>query len=145
MRYSPIAIAAAAALFTGCTVGPNYVRPSVNPPTSFRAPEPLPPQQAASLASLKWFEVFKDEQLQALIRTALAQNYDLRDAVARVEQARANLGVTRSNQFPQLTASGDLEFTRLSRDGNLPLPASFVPYQNRNWGQGGTQHPVVRD
>lgn len=137
MRYSPIALAAAAALFTGCTVGPNYVRPSVNPPTSFRAPEPLPPQQAESLASLKWFEVFKDEQLQALIRTALAQNYDLRDAVARVEQARANLGVTRSNQFPQLTASGDLEFTRLSRDGNLPLPASFVPSQNRNWGQGG--------
>ena len=70
-----------------------------------------------------------------MIRTALEQNYDLRDAVARVEQARANLGITRSNQFPQVSASGDLEFTRLSRDGQSPLPASFVPNQNRNWGQ----------
>ncbi len=135
MRHAPIAIAAAAALLAGCTVGPNYVRPSVNPPASFRAPEPLPPQQAASLATLKWFEVFKDEQLQELIRTALAQNYDLRDAVTRVDEARANLGITRSNQYPQLDASGNIEFTRLSRDGNLPLPASFVPSQNRNWGQ----------
>jgi multidrug efflux system outer membrane protein len=137
MRYSRIAIATTATMLAGCAVGPNYVRPSVNPPASFRAPEPLPPQQAESLASLTWFEVFKDEQLQGLIRAALAQNYDLRDAVARVEEARANLGVTRSNQYPQLSASGSLEVTRLSRDGNLPLPETFVPSQNRNWGQGG--------
>jgi outer membrane protein, multidrug efflux system len=137
MKYSLILIAAAATVFTGCAVGPNYARPPVNPPASFRAPEPLPPQQAASLAGLGWFDVFKDEQLQSLIRTALARNYDLRDAVARVEQARANLGITRSDQFPQLSASGSLEMTRLSRDGNLPLPATFVPSQNRNWGQAG--------
>ena len=55
--------------------------------------------------------------------------------MARVEEARANLGVTRSNQFPQVSAGGNLELTRLSRDGSLPLPASFVPTQNRNWGQ----------
>jgi multidrug efflux system outer membrane protein len=102
---------------------------------NFRAPEPLPPPQAESLADLKWFEIFKDPQLQELTRLALTQNYDLRDAVARVEQARANLGVTRSNQFPQVNATGDLQFTRLSRDGSLPLPASFVPSQNRNWGE----------
>jgi outer membrane protein, multidrug efflux system len=137
MRYSPIAIAAASALLAGCAVGPNYVRPSVTPPAAFRAPEPLPPQQAASLASLEWFDVFKDEQLQSLIRTALAQNYDLRDAVARVEEARANLGITRSNQYPQLSGSGSLEVTRLSRDGSTPLPESFLPSQNRIWGQGG--------
>ena len=56
---------------------------------TFRAPEPLPAPQAASLADLKWWEVFKDEKLQDLIRAALAANYDLRDAVARVEEARA--------------------------------------------------------
>src|SRR5277367_4538106 len=127
---------AVAALFAGCTVGPNYKRPVVAVPDTFRAPEPLPPPQAASLADLKWFEIFKDEQLQELTRTALVQNYDLRDAVARVEEARANLGITRSNQFPQASASGALEITRLSRDGSLPLPATFVPSQNRNWGQG---------
>jgi outer membrane protein, multidrug efflux system len=137
MRASYTAVAAAAILLAGCTVGPNYKRPQVEAPPSFRAPEPLPEQQAGSLANLKWFEVFQDEQLQRLIRTALAQNYDLRDAVARVEEARASLGVTRSNQFPQVGASGDLEITRLSRDGSFPLPAALVPNQNRNWGQAG--------
>ena len=101
----------------------------------FRAPEPLPPPQAASLADLKWFEVFKDDTLHGLVRTALEQNYDLRDAVARVEEARANLGIVRSNQYPQVNAFGNLQVTRLSRDGQLPLPETFIPSQNRNWGQ----------
>jgi outer membrane protein, multidrug efflux system len=124
-----------ALLLTGCTVGPNYARPNVPAPIAFRAPEPLPAGQAASLADLKWFEVFKDPELQKLIRTGLAQNYDLRDAVARIDQARSNLGITRSNQIPQLGAGGDIDFTRLSRDGSFPLPASFVPHQDRNWGE----------
>src|SRR5580693_7898775 len=119
---------------TGCTVGPNYSRPSVSVPPNFRAPDPLPPAQAASFADLKWFEVFKDEQLNQLMRTALAQNYDLRDAVARVEAARANLGITRSDQFPQFGASGGVEINRLSRDGATPLPPIFLPSQNRNFG-----------
>ncbi len=136
MKYSLLALVIAAGLLSSCAAGPNYARPQVPVPANFRAPEPLAAPQAESLADLKWFEVFKDEELQELTRTALVQNYDLRDAVARVEQARANLGVTRSNQFPQVSASGNLEITRLSRDGSLPLPASFVPSQNRNWGQG---------
>jgi len=135
MKYSPIAVTIAAVLLSSCTVGPNYVRPTVPVPQNFRAPEPVPAPQAASLADLKWFEIFKDEQLQELTRTALVQNYDLRDAVTRVEQARANLGITRSNQFPQAGAGGDIQFTRLSRDGATPLPASFLPSQNRNWGE----------
>jgi outer membrane protein, multidrug efflux system len=128
-------IAIAAALMVGCTVGPNYVRPNVATPQAFRAPEPLPAPQAASLADLKWFEVFKDEKLQELIRTALEQNYDLRDAVARVDEARANLGIVHSNQLPQVNASGGPQFDRLSRDGQTPLPVAFLPSQNRNWGQ----------
>jgi NodT family efflux transporter outer membrane factor (OMF) lipoprotein len=124
-----------AALGAGCTVGPNYKRPSVQVPASFRAPEPVPPGQAASLADLKWFDVFKDEKLQDLIRTALVQNYDLRDAVLRVEEARANLGITRSNQYPNFGAGGAVEINRLSRDGATPLPAAFLPSQNRNFGE----------
>ena len=115
---------------TACTVGPNYRRPSIATPESFRAPDPLPAGQAASIADLKWFEVFKDEQLQALIRRALEQNYDLRDAVARVEEAQAALGVTRSNQFPQFGAGGSVEINRLSRDGAEPIPAQLLPSQN---------------
>jgi multidrug efflux system outer membrane protein len=116
-------------------MGPNYHRPVVQVPQAFRAPEPLPAPQAASFADLKWWQVFNDADLQALIKTALQQNYDLRDAVARVDAARANLGITRSDQFPQVGASGDIQFTRLSRDGSFPLPSSFVPSQNRNWGE----------
>src|SRR5258706_6978287 len=115
-----------AAILSGCTVGPNYRRPVLPVPDAFRAPEPLPAPQAASLADLKWWDVFKDEQLQSLIRTALAQNYDLRDAVAHVEAARANLGITRSEQFPSIGAEAGIQTNRVSRNGASALPASFV-------------------
>jgi outer membrane protein TolC len=62
------------------------------------------------------------------------QNYDLRDAAARVEEARASLGITRSDQFPQFGASGGVELNRFSRDGATPLPAILLPSQNRNFG-----------
>jgi len=104
-----------------------------SPPT-FRAPEGTAVADPTSLGDLKWFEVFKDEKLQELERTALAQNYDLRDAVTRVEAASAQLGVTRSNQLPNVGASADISTIRLSRNGQTPLPASFVPSQNRTFG-----------
>jgi multidrug efflux system outer membrane protein len=128
-------VAVLALMGAGCAVGPNYHRPTLAVPQSFRTADTPQAASAESLADLKWFEVFKDEKLQGLIREALAQNYDLRAAVANVEAARANLGVTRSNQYPNVTASGSIQFDRLSRDGQLPLPATFVPSQNRNWGE----------
>jgi outer membrane protein, multidrug efflux system len=123
-----------AGLSAGCAVGPNYQRPTTPIPTSFRAPEPISPSQAASFADLKWFEIFKDDKLQELIRKALVTNYDLRDAVARVEQATASLGIVRSNQFPNFEANGSVEINRYSRDGATPLPASVLPSQNRTFG-----------
>jgi len=137
MRAPYLAIATAALLLAGCTVGPNYRRPQVAVPTNFRAPEPLPESQAASLADLKWFDVFRDPQLRELIKAALASNYDLRDAVARVDEARANLGITRANQIPQLSASGAMNYTRISRNGELPLPSSIPFNQDINYGQAG--------
>src|ERR1700730_3124168 len=133
MRKSFIALTLAF-LLTGCTVGPNYHRPAIQTPDTFRSPSPTPANDRASLADLKWWEVFKDEKLQDLERVALTQNYDLRDAAARVEAARANLGITRSNQFPPLDANGTITTTRLSRNGQTPLPKSFVPSQNRTFG-----------
>ena len=84
-----------ASTLTGCTVGPKYRRPPSSVPAVFRGADPATATDPASLGDLKWFEVFKDEQLQALIRKALVQNFDLQDAVARVLEARANLGITR--------------------------------------------------
>src|SRR5205085_1653913 len=123
-----------AGLSAACAVGPNYHRPAIDTPASFRAPQLLASPQAASIADLKWFEVFKDETLQDLIRTALDCNYDLRDAVARVEAARASVGITRSNQYPIFGVGAGVEVNRQSRDGATPLPARVLPEQNRNFG-----------
>src|SRR5262249_27687463 len=96
-------------LLAGCAVGPKYRRPIVEPPSAFRgSADPATTPDPNSLADLKWYEVFKDEQLQELVRTALSNNYDLRLAVARVSAARANLGITRSDQFPNVTAGIDM-------------------------------------
>ncbi|PYT32348.1 MAG: transporter [Acidobacteria bacterium] len=135
MRKLRIATPLALVLLAGCTVGPNYHRPPIQTPDVFRASAPTAASDPASLADLKWWEVFKDEKLQELERTALAQNYDLRDAAARVEAARANLGITRSNQFPNLGAGADISTNRISRNGATSLPASFVPSQNRTFGE----------
>jgi multidrug efflux system outer membrane protein len=104
-RTQCAALIGAALLLSGCTVGPNYHRPAVQPPTVFHGPEESQQSEAqsASFADLPWWQVFHDPQLQQLIRTALKQNYDLRIAVERVNAARAQLGITRSNQFPQVT------------------------------------------
>jgi NodT family efflux transporter outer membrane factor (OMF) lipoprotein len=129
-----IALLLFAILLAGCTVGPNYHKPAIRTPDSFRSPVPIP-AGGQSLADLKWWEVFKDEKLQDLEKTALIQNYDLRDAVARVDAARASLGITRADQFPNFAAGADISTIRISRDGQTPLPASFVPSQNRTFGQ----------
>jgi len=133
-RRALLILTSIAGFSVGCTVGPNYKRPSIPVPQSFRAPDPLPPSQGESIADLKWFEVFKDEELQKLVRTALERNYDLRDAVARVEEARANLGITRSNQFPNFGAGGSVEINRLSRNAETPIPPQLLASQNRNFG-----------
>src|SRR5258708_4082828 len=95
-----------ASLLTGCTVGPNYRKPVVPVPTAYHGPNDNPQDQAkaASFADLPWWQVFRDSVLQDLIRRALQQNYDLQTATERITQARAQVMVTRSNQFPQLSA-----------------------------------------
>jgi multidrug efflux system outer membrane protein len=101
-------LAAALLIFavTGCTVGPRYKRPPVDVPVAHRGAEPANTAKAdtASLADQKWWELFQDQQLQQLIHTALEQNYDVRIAAARILEAEAQLGITRSNQFPQVNA-----------------------------------------
>ena len=133
MRTSLVAVVASA-LLASCTVGPNYQRPAVPAPVNFRAPEATATADPTSLGDLKWFEVFKDEKLQELVRTALEQNYDLRDAVARIDAARAQLGITRSDQFPGVGAGANISTVRLSRNGQTPLPESFVRSQTRTFG-----------
>ena len=134
MKSKWIALTLVSGLLIGCrTVGPNYSKPQIEPPAVFRGASPqMTSTDAASLADLKWFEVFKDEALQELIQAALEQNYDLRDAVARVDAARANLGITRADQLPTITASTDVTALRLSNSGSFPFPQGFE--QRRTFG-----------
>jgi multidrug efflux system outer membrane protein len=97
------ALLSATLMLSGCAVGPNYVRPKVNVPADFRGAEGA--AQQASYADLPWWEVFKDEELKALIKTALANNYDLGIAVSRVEQARQVANVARAQYFPAVNYS----------------------------------------
>jgi multidrug efflux system outer membrane protein len=92
-----------ALFFAGCAVGPNYKRPPVSAPQTFRGETEV---STNSFASLPWWQVFHDDNLQSLIRLALTNNYDLRIAVTRVEQARAIAAGARSQFFPQLNYAG---------------------------------------
>jgi multidrug efflux system outer membrane protein len=83
----------------GCTLGPKYQRPQVQPPANYYADQQT---NERSVADLSWWDLFKDPTLQSLIREALKNNYDLQSAVARVEQERALLGVSRSQYYPQV-------------------------------------------
>ena len=101
-------------LLTGCTLGPKYKRPPVTVPDTYRGHAPdAGPQTAASFGDEKWWTVFQDPQLQELIREALAQNYDVRIAAARVLQAQALLGITRADQFPTITGGASSSNERL--------------------------------
>ena len=117
----------------GCAVGPNYKRPKVDVPVTYRgAPsqETAQPQQTTSqqvsqpaepsLGDQKWWEVFQDPTLQQLIRTAIQNNYDVRIAAARILEAQAQLGITRADQLPTVGA-GATALNQRAPKSNFPV------------------------
>jgi outer membrane protein, multidrug efflux system len=107
--------------------------PKVTAPPVYRGVEdPNAPPDPQNLADTKWFDVYRDSRLQELVREALIYNYDLREAVARVDLARANVGLARSEQYPQLYAGADLTTIGRSRDGEVELPKPVS--KGRTWG-----------
>ena len=114
-------------LLAGCMVGPNYQRPAIDAPGTYRADSQSAIASSESLGDEKWWEVFQDPVLQELIRTALEQNYDMRIAASRVLQAQAQLGVTRADQFPTVSAGADVASQR-----NPKISGSFPSYEARS-------------
>jgi multidrug efflux system outer membrane protein len=106
-------------LLSGCAVGPNYHRPPLDVPNGYRGESP---GSTNSLADLPWWQVFDDRQLQALIHEALTNNYDVRIAVARVEQARAQYIQTRSGLFPQIDYGAVVAGGKNVGANNVPSP-----------------------
>ena len=105
-------------LFAGCAVGPNYKRPSVKSPATFRGDSAT---TNTSFADLDWWRVYQDPTLQALVREAFTNNYDLRIAVTRVEQARAIAMQARSQFVPSVNYNGSVNRGRNEAFGS-PLP-----------------------
>ncbi len=112
-------VSSALFLLSGCAVGPNYQRPKVSIPTEYRDAQGA--AQQASIADLPWWEVFKDNRLKNLVQTALANNYDLRIAVTRIEQSRQIAAQARAQYFPFLNYSVS------GSDGKNEFAGSVVP------------------
>jgi multidrug efflux system outer membrane protein len=109
-------------LCSGCMVGPEYKRPTASVPDTYRglSPEQAQKTDSLSLGDQKWWEVFQDEQLRSLIRTALQQNYDLRIAASRILEAQAQLGITRADQYPTVGAGAGISDVRQAQSKFIP-------------------------
>lgn len=121
-------------LVAGCAVGPNYKRPLISSPEAFRGETNI---STNSFADLPWWQVFHDDMLQNLIQTALTNNYDLRIAVTRVEQARAIAAQARAGFFPQIDYAASAAKGQ-NVAGNTPSPTGtsgtvFAADANASW------------
>jgi multidrug efflux system outer membrane protein len=132
-------------LLAGCKVGPNYARPAVTAPPAFRGADnaTISSDSKGSLGDEQWAAVYREPELQDLIRRALANNYDVKIAAQRILEQQAQVKITRASQFPTLSFGGtgvgaDLPSslgTSIASplvDGSLSLNASWTP---DFWGQ----------
>ena len=123
--FLPVALSLLAG---SCALGPNYRRPTVAIPSTFRdVTVSATPTELASLTDTRWFDLFKDDTLTRLVRSALAQNFDLRIAAERVLQARERLHIARADRFPVVGGSAAASENRVSEAGPRPLPAAVGP------------------
>ena len=120
--------------FAGCAVGPNYKRPQTNLPRAFHG-ETAPATN--SLGDLPWWNVFRDDALEDLIHTALTNNYDLRIAVSRVEQAQAIADQTRAEFFPLVGYQGTAQRGKNAANGfptsNHKTASLYALTANASW------------
>src|SRR5262249_39765099 len=123
-RRRTAAMALLLAMLVGCRVGPDYRRPQVELPAKFRGNSPA---TAQSFADLPWWNVFRDRVLQSLIREALEKNYDIRQAIARVEESRARAGIASAQLWPALGVQAETIYQR----GQVPTlgPAAYPQLQ----------------
>jgi len=157
LRISGLALAAASTLFAaGCNVGPKYVRPQITAPPTYRGADEASVSSDAnnSLGDQQWSTVFREPELQELIRTALANNLDLRIAARRVLESAAQLRITRSQEFPQVSVGGTGVGAHLESNpfgsslsnpiatGSLSVSASWTP---DFWGLYRKQTEAARD
>ena len=113
-----VSLALVSSLLAGCAVGPGYKRPPVSTPEQIRGQAAS--SEAGSLADQAWWQIFQDDALKSLVGEALRNGYDVRLAAWRVEEARANAGIARSEFFPQVQVEGQWFRTRPSPGSGFP-------------------------
>jgi multidrug efflux system outer membrane protein len=123
VRSTAVAAAWVAALISGCALGPDYSRPSIESPAAYRIDYP----KAADVANTKWWEQFGDPALNQLVEDALRGNLDVKQAAARVERFLGALRTTRSQFFPQFGYGADVSRNRASTVGQPPLGPGVDP------------------
>src|SRR3989442_6634678 len=122
-----LALAVLSVMLTACAMGPDYTRPSVSTPESFR----MAGKEGESIANLPWWELLRDDELQKLVRIALKENKDLMVAVASVEEYQVRLYIARTDFAQQLSVSGNAPLDRMGGIGFPGFPSAFSYY-----GQG---------
>ena len=110
---------------SGCTMGPDYKRPDVPTSDSWR----LAPGTSESIANMPWWELFKDEELQKLIHTALQENLDLQVAAAAVEEFNNQLVIAKFDLAPSLGYSGDASYYHSTSNGLNTGGGAVLPGQ----------------
>lgn len=121
-------------LAAGCAMGPDYERPAVPTPETFRMAMAAP--KAESIANLPWWELLRDEELQKLIRIALDENKDLQRAAAGVEEFQARALIAKMDLAPKLDATANAPaFGRMSRFlfPGFPNPFNYYIQGNLAW------------
>ena len=128
-----LALVAPALLLAACTLGPDYKRPAVDAPPDFRSA--MAPSTEPSLSDLGWWQLYPDETLQGLIREALASNYDVRVAAARILDARAQVTITRSFQFPEVRGIASAPYERVKGElAPFQVRETFTPSGGLDFG-----------
>ncbi len=125
-------LAVVAVFVYGCAVGPNFQKPVVNSPKEFR----FDPNAADTFVTLSWWELFNDTVLDTLVRIAIRENYDVRIAAARVEEARAAWRYNKADNFPRLGYEGYIEGGNLNpvlQSGNTDVHSSYYAAPVLSW------------
>jgi multidrug efflux system outer membrane protein len=120
---------------SACSLAPKDVRPDLPVPPSWPIGDPYLAQSEAALPSVTWQQVFLDPRLQKIIEQALANNRDLRVAVANIAAARAQYRIQRANLFPEV--DGSARYTHSGGGNGTSTIASSG--STSGTGTGGTQ------
>jgi multidrug efflux system outer membrane protein len=126
-------------LISGCTMGPNYTRPGEVTKTSEKISYHQQVAEGESVANLPWWEMFGDTVLQGLIKESIANNRNLRSALARIEEARINLTIVRSSLYPKVDYGGSGSYDNMFGDNSSSSGSGAlaldVSYQVDLWGR----------